>query len=937
MTVRVGINGFGRIGRNFYRALLASGADVEVVGVNDLTDITTLAHLLKYDSILGRLGQDVVTGDDSITVGGDSFKVLAERDPRPCRGRSSAPTSSSSRPATSPTRPRPAPTSTPAPARSSSRPRRRTRTSRSSWASTSDQYDSAPRHHLQRLVHDELPRADGEGALRGVRHRQGPHDDDPRLHNDQVSSTSRTRTCAAPAPPPSTSSRRRPAPRRRSRLVIPELKGKLDGFAMRVPVPTGSATDLTVQLEREVTKDEVNAAFKRAAEGSLKGYLEYTEDPIVSTDIVTARRPASSTPGSPWPRATRSRSSAGTTTSGATRTASWTSPRSSAPRSEPSHRLTRVPPGPLRRCALVGRDSVHSVAGRPPAHPGAKAMKTIDDLGDLRGKRVLVRSDLNVPLDGTTITDDGRIRAPCRRSRGSPTPAPASSSSPTSAARRACRRSAYTLRPVAARLSELLGREVRFAVDTVGPPPRGSSRSSRTATSRCWRTSASTPAETSKDDAERGAFAEQLAAFADAYVSDGFGVVHRKQASVYDVAAAAAARRRRPGARRGRGPAPAHRRPGAAVRRRPRRVEGVRQARRHREPADVADRLLIGGGMVFTFLAAQGHEVGSSLLEDGPDRHGRGLPRDAPQQRGVEVVLPVDVVVADAFAADAAHDVVPADAMPAGRMGLDIGPESARAVRRRSWPTPGRCSGTARWACSSSRRSPRAPGRSPRRSRDVDGAHRRRRRRLRGRRPTPRLRRDGVRAHLHRWRRLAGVPRGQDAPGHRGAGGLSDEPRRTPLMAGNWKMNLDHQQATHFVQKLAWTLEDAKHDYERVEVAVLPPFTDIRSVQTLIDGDKLGSRYGAQDLSQHDVGAYTGEISGAFLAKLGCTYVVVGHSERRAVPRRGRRAGQRQGEGGAPARADPDPLHRRAARRPACRRATCRTLRQPARTAPSTA
>ncbi len=104
---------------------------------------------------------------------------------------------------------------------------------------------------------------------------------------------------------------------------------------------------------------------------------------------------------------------------------------------------------------------------------------------------------------------------------------------------------------------------------------------------------------------------------------------------------------------------------------------------------------------------------------------------------------------------------------------------------------------------------------------------------------------------------------------------------RTPLMAGNWKMNLDHQQATHLVQKLAWTLEDAKHDYEAVEVAVLPPFTDIRSVQTLVDGDKLGLRYGAQDLSAHDAGAYTGEVSGAFLAKLGCTYVVVGHSERR--------------------------------------------------------
>jgi len=104
---------------------------------------------------------------------------------------------------------------------------------------------------------------------------------------------------------------------------------------------------------------------------------------------------------------------------------------------------------------------------------------------------------------------------------------------------------------------------------------------------------------------------------------------------------------------------------------------------------------------------------------------------------------------------------------------------------------------------------------------------------------------------------------------------------RTPLMAGNWKMNLDHLQATHLVQKIDWTLRDAKHDYGAVEVAVLVPFTDLRSVQTLIEGDRLLLRHGAQDLSVHDAGAYTGEISGAFLAKLGCTYVAVGHSERR--------------------------------------------------------
>lgn len=107
------------------------------------------------------------------------------------------------------------------------------------------------------------------------------------------------------------------------------------------------------------------------------------------------------------------------------------------------------------------------------------------------------------------------------------------------------------------------------------------------------------------------------------------------------------------------------------------------------------------------------------------------------------------------------------------------------------------------------------------------------------------------------------------------------EQSRTPLMAGNWKMNLNHQEAVVFVQKLAWTLSDKKHDFAKAEVVVVPPFTDIRSVQTLVDGDHLEISYGAQDVSVHDAGAYTGEISAGMLAKLGCSYVVVGHSERR--------------------------------------------------------
>ncbi len=106
-------------------------------------------------------------------------------------------------------------------------------------------------------------------------------------------------------------------------------------------------------------------------------------------------------------------------------------------------------------------------------------------------------------------------------------------------------------------------------------------------------------------------------------------------------------------------------------------------------------------------------------------------------------------------------------------------------------------------------------------------------------------------------------------------------PKRTPLMAGNWKMNLNHQEAVVLVQKLAWTLSDKRHDYAKAEVAVCPPFTDIRSVQTMVDGDRLPIKYGAQDVSVHASGAYTGEISASMLAKLGCSYVIVGHSERR--------------------------------------------------------
>ncbi|HYY09948.1 MAG TPA: phosphoglycerate kinase [Kineosporiaceae bacterium] len=308
-------------------------------------------------------------------------------------------------------------------------------------------------------------------------------------------------------------------------------------------------------------------------------------------------------------------------------------------------------------------------------------MKTLDDLlarpGDLRGRRVLVRSDLNVPLDGTTITDDGRIRASVPTIQrladaGARVVVVAHLGRPKGAPEER-----YSLRPVAARLGELLGREVAFATDTVGGSAHqvvGALGDGDVAVLENLRFNA---AETSKDDAERGAFADQLAGLADLYVSDGFGVVHRKQASVYDVA------QRLPHAAGGLVLAEVDvlrrltvdpERPYAVV------LGGSKVSDKLGVIDNLlgaADRILVGGGMVFTFLAAQGHEVGTSLLETDQLDTVRGY-LDRAKASGVEVVLPVDVVVADAFAADADHDVVPAEAMPAGRMGLDIGPESAR-------------------------------------------------------------------------------------------------------------------------------------------------------------------------------------------------------------------------------------------------------------------
>ncbi|BDZ61147.1 phosphoglycerate kinase [Demequina sediminis] len=303
-------------------------------------------------------------------------------------------------------------------------------------------------------------------------------------------------------------------------------------------------------------------------------------------------------------------------------------------------------------------------------------MKTIDSLGDLAGKKVLVRSDLNVPLDGTTITDDGRVRASVPTIQklldaGAAVIVTAHLGRPKGEPE-----AKYSLAPAAARLSELLERPVTLAEDLVGESAKAVVAALEPGQVAMLENVRFDARETSKVDEDREALAAELAAFADAFVSDGFGVVHRKQASVYDIAkvlpAAAGTLVEKEVVSLSKAVTdPA--RPYAVV------LGGSKVSDKLGVIANLltkADRLLIGGGMVFTFLAAKGYGVGKSLLEEDQIETVKGYLATA-EENGVEIVLPTDIVAATAFAADADAVVVAADAIPADRLGLDIGPDSA--------------------------------------------------------------------------------------------------------------------------------------------------------------------------------------------------------------------------------------------------------------------
>ena len=288
MTVRVGINGFGRIGRNFYRAAIASGADIEVVAVNDLTDNATLAHLLKYDSILGRFPGEVTSTDTEITAGEHTFKAFAEKDPTalPWGDLGADVVVESTGIFTDATKAK-AHIDGGAKKVVISAPAKNEDVT-IVMGVNDDEYDGAKHTIISNAsctTNCLAPMAkalnDTLGIVKGLMTTVHAYTQDQNLLDGPHKDLRRARAAAINIVPTSTGAAKAIG------LVLPELKGKLDGFALRVPTPTGSATDLTFEAGRDTTVEEVNEIMKKAADGPLKGYLTYTDDEIVSSDIVT--------------------------------------------------------------------------------------------------------------------------------------------------------------------------------------------------------------------------------------------------------------------------------------------------------------------------------------------------------------------------------------------------------------------------------------------------------------------------------------------------------------------------------------------------------------------------------------------------------------------------------------------------------------------------
>ncbi len=404
-------------------------------------------------------------------------------------------------------------------------------------------------------------------------------------------------------------------------------------------------------------------------------------------------------------------------------------------------------------------------------------MKTLKDLGDLKGKRVLVRADFNVPLDGTTITDDGRIKAAlptikALREEGAKVILMAHLGRPKGKVV-----PELSLAPVAARLGELLGVNVPLAKDTYGEDAQAKVAAMNDGDVVLLENVRFNPEETSKDPDERAAYAKKIAALGEVFVSDGFGVVHRAQGSNYDVAADL---------------------PAAAGLLVEKEVKALSQATENPERPftvvlggskasdklgvienllDKANRLVIGGGMVFTFLKAKGYEVGTSLLEEDQLEKVKGYIETA-EKNGVELVLPTDVVVNAGLPAGTSRSLrkswPPMPFRPTRWVWTSARNPRSSSTIRLSTPRPscGRPDGRVRGSRVRRRHQGRGPG--SRRCHRCRRIHHRRWWRLRLRRAQPRLPGGRLLAHLHRWRRLPRVPRGQGAAGPEGARLISE-------------------------------------------------------------------------------------------------------------------------------------------------------------------
>ena len=598
MTIRVGVNGFGRIGRNFYRALAAQKAegkstDIEIIAVNDLTDNASLAHLLKFDSILGRYPEDIsLEGDDTIVIGSTKIKALEVKE-----GPAALPwgdlgvdvvvestgifTNAAKAKGHLDAGAKKVIISAPATDEDIT----------IVLGVNDDKYDGSQNiisnascttnclGPLAKVLNDEF------GIVKGLMTTIHAYTQDQNLQDGPHKDLRRARAAALNIVPTSTGAAKAIG------LVLPELKGKLDGYALRVPIPTGSCTDLTAELTKSASADEINAAMKAAADGPLKGILKYYDAPIVSSDIVT----------------------------------------------DPHSSIFDVGPDQGDRQPGQGRVVVRQRVGllQPARRPGRAgrqvavapmAVQTLDDLlaEGVSGRGVLVRSDLNVPLD-----DDGNITDPGRIIASVPTLKALSDAGAKVVVTAHLGRPKdgpdpkFSLAPVAAALGEQLGRHVQLAGDVVGSDALARAEGLTDGDILLLENIRFDPRETSKDDKERLALAKQLAELVaapdgspGAFVSDGFGVVHRKQASVYDVATllphyagtlvAAEIKVLEQ-------LTSSTERPYAVV------LGGSKVSDKLaviESLAEKADSLVIGGGMCFTFLASQGVSVGTSLLEE---------------------------------------------------------------------------------------------------------------------------------------------------------------------------------------------------------------------------------------------------------------------------------------------------------------------------------